>query len=132
MPYVEGPMAEAFLRLCRATGGRSYCRQGEHLLRVTTARFPTLTVGPQFDTIYIRSLLAAYQMDQSPALVPDRRSGRHAGAEPCRPPGRAVPAHLGRPPDQRARHAVEQAADARRDDERAGLARGGQAPVVER
>src|SRR5207247_94047 len=25
MPYVEGPMAEAFLRLCKATGRESFC-----------------------------------------------------------------------------------------------------------
>jgi hypothetical protein len=66
MPYVEGPMAEAFLRLCHATRQQSYCRKGEHLLRVTAARFPTLTMGPQFDAIYLRSLLAAYRMDHHP------------------------------------------------------------------
>jgi hypothetical protein len=63
MPYVEGPMAEAFLRLCHATGRQAYCRKGEHLLNVTVARFPTLTMGPQFDSIYVRSLLEAYRMD---------------------------------------------------------------------
>ena len=66
MPYVEGPMAEAFLRLCRATGDQAYCRKGEHLLRVTAAHFPTLTMGPQFDAIYLRSLLAAYRIDHHP------------------------------------------------------------------
>jgi hypothetical protein len=66
MPYVEGAMAEAFLRLCRATGRQAYCRTGEHVLRVTAARFPTLTMGPQYDALYVRSLLEAYLMDHNP------------------------------------------------------------------
>jgi uncharacterized protein YyaL (SSP411 family) len=63
MPYVEAPMAEAFLRLCHATGRQADCRRGEQLLRVTAARFPVLTMGPACDAIYLRSLLAAYQID---------------------------------------------------------------------
>jgi hypothetical protein len=66
MPYVEGAMAEAFLRLCHATGRQAYCSKGEHLLSVTAARFPTLTMGPQYDALYIRSLLEAYRMDHNP------------------------------------------------------------------
>jgi uncharacterized protein YyaL (SSP411 family) len=63
MPYVEGAMAEAFLRLCHATGRQAYCARGEQLLRVTAARFPTLTMGPQYDALYVRSLIEAYRLD---------------------------------------------------------------------
>ena len=84
--------------------------------------FPVLTMGPQFE----RSTsvpAAAYRsiITRAGTGSPPRR---RRGAAPCRTAGRAVPAHLGRPADPRARHAVGQAADARRDDERAGLARG--------
>ena len=126
MPYVEGPMAEAFLRLCHATGRQAYCHKGDHLLRVTTARFPTLTMGPQFDAIYLRSLLEAYRMDHDPRWY---RIAASVGAEAmthAAQAGRAVPSQLGRPAHRRAGDAGEQAADTRRHDQRAGLARGRQ------
>lgn len=66
MAYVEGAMAEAFLRLCHATGSQAYCAKGERLLRTTAARFPHLTMGPQYDALYVRSLLEAYRMDHDP------------------------------------------------------------------
>src|SRR4051794_38260726 len=66
MPYVEGAMAEAFLRLCHATGRQVYCRKGEDLLRATAARFPKLTMGPPYDALYLRSLVEAYRIDHDP------------------------------------------------------------------
>lgn len=98
MPYVEGPMAEAFLRLCRATGRQAYCHKGEHLLRVTTARFPTLTMGPQFDAIYLRSLLAAYQIDHHPRWYRIAASiGTEADQHAARPDGLYLRTWDGRP-----------------------------------
>ena len=84
MPYVEGPMAEAFLRLCHATGRQAYCRKGEHLLRVTAARFPTLTMGPQYDAIYLRSAARGLPDGPRPALVPDRAAVGRRGDGPRR------------------------------------------------
>src|SRR3954451_316813 len=66
MPYVEGPMAEAFLRLGRATGDPSYCRSGERLMRDAADHFRVLTMGPQYDAIYIRSVLEIYRLDGNP------------------------------------------------------------------
>ena len=98
MPYVEGPMAEAFLRLCRATGRQAYCRKGEHLLRVTAAHFPTLTMGPQFDAIYLRSLLAAYRIDHHPRWYRIAGSvGAEALAHAARPDGLYLRTWDGRP-----------------------------------
>src|SRR4051794_12263160 len=129
MPYVEGPMAEAFLRLCRATGRQAYCRKGERLLRATAARFPDAHDGPPVRRDLPPVPARGLPDGSPPALVRDRRRGRHRGAHPRRTAGRAVPAHLGRPADRRARHAFGQAADARRHDERVGLAGGRQPPV---
>jgi hypothetical protein len=66
MPYVEGPMAEALLRLCKATGRQSYCAEGERVMRATADQFPTLTMGPQYDSLYIRAVLEVYRMDHNP------------------------------------------------------------------
>jgi uncharacterized protein YyaL (SSP411 family) len=66
MPYVEGPMAEAFLRLCRATGHRSYCSAGERVMRAAADRFPTLEMGPQYDALYVRAVLEVYRLDHNP------------------------------------------------------------------
>ncbi len=65
MPYVEGPMAEAMIRLCHSTGRKSYCGAGEQLMQRAATAFPTLTMGPQFDSIYIRSVLEIYRLDQN-------------------------------------------------------------------
>jgi hypothetical protein len=98
MPYVEGPMAEAFLRLCHATGRHAYCRKGEHLLRVTVARFPTLTMPPQCDAIYLRSLLEAYGMDHNPRWYRIAASvGAEAMAHAARPNGLFLRTWGGRP-----------------------------------
>jgi hypothetical protein len=66
MPYVQGPMAEAFLILCRATGKKAYCDEGEELADRAAKRFPKLTMGPQYDAMYIRSLLQIYKLDHNP------------------------------------------------------------------
>jgi hypothetical protein len=63
MPYVEGPMAAAFVVLCHSTGDQAWCSKGENLADRTARRFPTLTMGPQYDAIYVRSLLELYRLD---------------------------------------------------------------------
>jgi uncharacterized protein YyaL (SSP411 family) len=63
MPYVQGPMAAAFAVLCRATGHRSWCTRAENLADRTVKRFPQLTMGPQYDAMYIRALLELYRFD---------------------------------------------------------------------
>jgi hypothetical protein len=66
MPYVEGPMAEAMIRLCHSTGQHSYCTAGEQLMQHAADHFPTLTMGPQYDAIYVRSVLEIYRFDHNP------------------------------------------------------------------
>src|SRR3954454_3464687 len=63
MPYIEGPMIEAFGVLCKATGDGSWCARAEDLAGRAVERFLTLTMGPQCDSIYIRSLLELYRRD---------------------------------------------------------------------
>lgn len=63
MPYIEGPMFEAFAVLCKATGERAYCTRAEALAARTVKRFPLLAMGPQCDSLYIRSLLELYRLD---------------------------------------------------------------------
>ena len=63
MPYVEGPMATALVVICKATGDRSRCAKGEDLADRTAARFPKLTMGPQYDAMYVRALLELYRLD---------------------------------------------------------------------
>jgi hypothetical protein len=74
MPYVEGPMAEAMIRLCHSAGQRSYCTAGEQLMQRTADRFPTLTMGPQYDSIYIRSVVEIYRLDHNPRWYAIARS----------------------------------------------------------
>jgi uncharacterized protein YyaL (SSP411 family) len=63
MPYVEGPMAVAFLVLCHSTGDRAWCAKGESLGARTAKRFPVLTMGPQYDSLYVRALIELYRYD---------------------------------------------------------------------
>jgi hypothetical protein len=63
MPYVEGPMAAAFAVICRSTRQQSWCKRAEDLALRTVKRFPKLTMGPQYDSIYVRSLLELYRLD---------------------------------------------------------------------
>jgi hypothetical protein len=66
MPYVESPMAEAMLRLCQATGNQSWCTSGETLMRNAANHFKQLTMGPQYDAIYLRSVIEIYRIDHNP------------------------------------------------------------------
>jgi hypothetical protein len=66
MPYVQGPMASAFVLICATNGDQAYCREGEELAQRAADRFPTLTMGPQYDAMYIRSLLELYRLDHNP------------------------------------------------------------------
>jgi uncharacterized protein YyaL (SSP411 family) len=63
MPYVEGPMALAFELICKSTGDQSWCKRAEDLAGRTAQRFPRLTMGPQYDSIYVRALLELYRLD---------------------------------------------------------------------
>jgi uncharacterized protein YyaL (SSP411 family) len=63
MPYVEGPMAAAFAVLCKSTGRHYWCTRAEDLAARTARRFPTLTMGPQYDAMYVRALLELYRFD---------------------------------------------------------------------
>jgi uncharacterized protein YyaL (SSP411 family) len=63
MPYVQGPMFNAFALLCHATGRRDFCDEAEELADRAANRFPTLTMGPQYDSMYIRALLELYRYD---------------------------------------------------------------------
>jgi DUF1680 family protein len=63
MPYVEGPMAAAFAVICKSTGDQSWCKRAEDLAGRTAQRFPRLTMGPQYDSIYVRALLELYRLD---------------------------------------------------------------------
>ena len=58
MPYVEGPMIEAHRTLCEATGERSECARAATLANRAFERFANLGMGPQYDTIYLREMLA--------------------------------------------------------------------------
>ncbi len=65
MPYVQGPISNAFILLCDATKNRSWCTKAETLADVAARRFPTLTMGPQYDAMYIRALLELYRYDHN-------------------------------------------------------------------
>jgi hypothetical protein len=66
MPYVQGPMFNAFILLCQSTGRHSYCDEAEELADRAVKRFPTLTMGPQYDSMYVRALLELYRYDNNP------------------------------------------------------------------
>jgi hypothetical protein len=63
MPYVQGPMSVAFVILCEGTRDQAYCREAEELADRASTRFPKLTMGPQYDAMYVRSLLELYRFD---------------------------------------------------------------------
>jgi uncharacterized protein YyaL (SSP411 family) len=63
MPYVEGPMAAAFVVICKSTGDQAWCDKGETLADRAVKQFPRLTMGPQYDSMYIRALLELYRFD---------------------------------------------------------------------
>jgi hypothetical protein len=65
MPYVEGPMAVALVMLCQTSGTAAYCDEGEELAHRAVSRFRRLTMGPQYDAMYVRSLLELYDLDHN-------------------------------------------------------------------
>jgi Glycosyl hydrolase family 76 len=65
MPYVQGPIANGFILLCDATRDRTWCNRAEKLADASAQRFPTLTMGPQFDSMYVRALLELYRYDHN-------------------------------------------------------------------
>ena len=66
MPYVQGPMALALVVICRASGDSDYCDEGEELADRAARRFPKLTMGPQYDAMYVRAMLELYRFDHNP------------------------------------------------------------------
>ena len=66
MPYVEGPLTEAHEVICQATGDGSYCGAAARLAQRTFDRFDELNMGPQYDTIYLRTMLAYGQATGDP------------------------------------------------------------------
>jgi hypothetical protein len=66
MPYVQGPMALAFVIICQTSGKKGYCDEGEELADNAAKRFPTLTMGPQYDAMYVRAMLELYRFDHNP------------------------------------------------------------------
>jgi uncharacterized protein YyaL (SSP411 family) len=65
--YVEGPMLEAQQVLCEATGQQARCDRAADLADKAYDQFgQDLNMGPQFDTIYLRSLLFLYSRDHDP------------------------------------------------------------------
>ena len=66
MPYVQGPMALAFVIMCQASGKKAYCDEGEELADRAAKRFPKLEMGPQYDAMYVRSMLELYRFDHNP------------------------------------------------------------------
>ena len=66
MPYVQGPMFAAFASLCQSTGDTTWCDRAEALAERSARRFAVLDMGPQYDAIYLRSLLELYRMDHDP------------------------------------------------------------------
>ena len=63
MPYVQGPMANAFILLCKSTRDQHWCERAEALEARAAQRFPRLTMGPQYDAMYIRAILELYRYD---------------------------------------------------------------------
>jgi hypothetical protein len=66
MPYVQGPMFAAFALLCEGSGDQTYCQEAQELADASARRFPKLTMGPQYDAMYVRALLELYRHDHNP------------------------------------------------------------------
>lgn len=65
--YLESPMLAVFTRLCRDR--QEYCNRVAPLTRAILARFGgELHQPPQFDAMYIRYLLDAYEISRDPRL----------------------------------------------------------------
>lgn len=57
LPYVQGPMIIANQTLCESTGVQGYCARAEKLARDAAERFPELSMGPQYDNVYLHDML---------------------------------------------------------------------------
>jgi hypothetical protein len=66
LPYVQGPMIVANQTLCEATSVYGYCDRAETLARDSAGRFPELTMGPQYDNVYLHDMLDFHEMVGSP------------------------------------------------------------------
>jgi Glycosyl hydrolase family 76 len=67
LPYVQSPMIAADRAICRATGSRAWCARAEQLAERALVRFTTtVDMGPQFDAVYLRWMLALYAEDHDP------------------------------------------------------------------
>jgi Glycosyl hydrolase family 76 len=67
LAYVQGPMIAAHAAICRTTGRRSWCARAERLAKRALRRFKTtLDMGPQFDAVYLHSMLTLYAEDHDP------------------------------------------------------------------
>jgi Glycosyl hydrolase family 76 len=65
--YLESPMLSVFTRLCRDR--QEYCNRVAPLTRAILARFGgELHQPPQFDAMYVRYLLDAYEISRDPRL----------------------------------------------------------------
>jgi hypothetical protein len=89
LPYVQSPMIAADRAICRATGRRAWCARAEQLAERALVRFTTtVDMGPQFDAVYLRWMLALYAEDHDPRCTGSR------GRTPSAPS--ATPATRGR------------------------------------
>jgi Glycosyl hydrolase family 76 len=62
--YVQGPMIEAHRVLCDVTGEANRCARAQQLANEAYRSFgQQLNMGPQFDTVYLRSMLELYARD---------------------------------------------------------------------
>jgi glycosyl hydrolase family 76 len=65
LAYVQGPMIAAESALCPTA--RVWCARAERLATRALRRFTTsLDMGPQFDAVYLRWMLALYERDHDP------------------------------------------------------------------
>ncbi len=106
IPYVNGPIIAADALLCQATGESARCDQAESLASTADQHFgDVLTMGPQFDVIYVHAMLILYGLDHDPrwyqlAWDNAQRARSNAGALGRYPKawdGGSITAHQARP-----------------------------------
>jgi hypothetical protein len=68
MPYVQGAMDAADDALCEATAADYWCNASDALVQQIVGQFQSLTMGPQYDAIFLRALLYDYADTQDPRL----------------------------------------------------------------
>jgi len=62
MPYEEGPVTLAEQLLCQATAQNERCQKAGQMAERLVERFPELAMGPQFDAIYLHTMLQYGQL----------------------------------------------------------------------